>query len=84
MKTYQQGQNYPNLTKKEREAIKELMNDCKIIIKLAEKEKGIAIWDKQDYLKECENKLTDVNVYEKMEGDPATTANKKSAKYWVT
>ena len=32
MQIDEQGQNYPNLTKKEREAMKELMNDCNIII----------------------------------------------------
>ena len=80
LKIYHQGQNYPNLTKKEREAIKELMNDCNIIIKVADKESRIAIWDKQDYLKECENQLNDVNVYEKVEGDPVTAVNKKISK----
>ena len=33
----EQGHNYPNLTKKEREAMKELINDCDIIIKPANK-----------------------------------------------
>ena len=32
-----QGQNYPNLIKKEGEVMKELMNDCIIIIKPADK-----------------------------------------------
>ena len=33
----EQGQSYPNLAKKEREAMKELMSDCNIIIKPADK-----------------------------------------------
>ena len=80
MQIDEQGQNYPNLTKKEREAMKELMNDCDIIIKPASKGSGIVIWDTQDYLRECENQLTDINVYEKVEGDPVTGTNKKIRK----
>ena len=40
--------------------------------------------DKQDYLRDCENYLTDINVYEKVEGDPVTETKKKSTKYWIT
>ena len=43
MQIDEQRQNYPNLTKKEREAMKELMNDCNIIIKPAGKGSGIVI-----------------------------------------
>ena len=74
----EQGQSYPNLTKKEREAMKELMNDCNIIIKPADRGNEIVIWDKQDYLRECENQLTDMNISEKVEGDPVTATNKKN------
>lgn len=70
-------ENYLNLTEKEREAMKELMNDCSNIIKPAYKGSRIVSWGKQDYLRECENQLTDVNVYEKVEGDPARATNKK-------
>ena len=48
------GQNYPNLTKAEREALQDLMYDKNIVIKSADKGNAILIWDKQDYLKECE------------------------------
>ena len=75
MQIDKQGQNYPNLTKKEHEAMKELMNDCNIVIKPTENGSGIVIWDKPDYL-ECENQLTDINVYEKAE-DPVNATNKK-------
>ena len=78
------GQNYPNLTKifskKEHEAVKKLMNGHNIIIKPADKRNGIVTWDKQDYLKKCENQLTDMNVYEKVQGDPATATSKKICK----
>ena len=48
------GQNYPNLTKAEHEALQDLMYDKNIVIKSADKGNAILIWDKQDYLKECE------------------------------
>ena len=80
MQPDEQGQNYLNLTKKEREAMKELMNDCSNIIKPAYKGSRIVTWGKQDYLRECENQLTDVNVYEKVEGYPARATNKKICK----
>ena len=38
MQIDEQGHNYPNLTKKKREAMKELMNDCNIIINQQTKE----------------------------------------------
>ena len=56
--------------------MKELMNDCNIIIKPADKGSRVVIWDKQDYLTECENQLNEVNVYEKVERDPVTATNK--------
>ena len=78
------GQNYPFLTKifnkKEHDAVKKLMNGHNIIIKPADKRNGIVIWDKQDYLKECENQLTDMNVYEKVQGYPVTATSKKICK----
>ena len=57
--------------------MKELMNDCNIVIKPADKGNWIVIMDKQDYLRDCENYLTDINVYEKVEGDPVIETNKK-------
>ena len=41
------------------------MNDCNVIIKPADKRSGVVIWDRQDYLRECENQITDMNAYEK-------------------
>ena len=80
MQLDEQGQSYPNLTKKEGEAMKELMNDCNITIKPADKGSGIVIWNTQDYLRECENQLPDMNVYEKVEAELATARNKKIRK----
>ena len=72
MQIDEQEQNYPNLTKKESVVVKELMNDCNIIIKPADKGSRIVIWDTQDYLRECENQLNYMNVYVKVDGNPQT------------
>ena len=53
LKIDETGQNYPNSTKAEWEAIQDLMYDKNIVIKPADKGSATAIWDKQDYLKEC-------------------------------
>ena len=56
------------------------MNDCNVIIKPADKRSGVVIWDRQDYLRECENQITDMNAYEKVKGDPVTATNKNICK----
>ena len=35
------------------------------------------MWDKKDYLRECENQLSDKNTYEKIENDPLPSTNNK-------
>ena len=70
LKIDEAGQNYPNVTKAEREALQDLMYDKNIIIKPADKGSAIVIWDKQDYLKECELQLGKKSVYEEMTRDP--------------
>ena len=64
------GQNYPNLTKDEREALHDLMYDKNIVFKPADKGSAIVIWDKQDYLKECELQLGNKSAYEEVKRDP--------------
>ena len=64
------GQNYPNLTEAKREALQDLMYDKSIVIKLADKGSAVVIWDKQDYLKECEQQLGNKSVYEEVKRDP--------------
>ena len=53
LKIDETGQNYPNLTRVESEALQDLMYDKNIFIKPADKGSAIVIWDKQDHLKEC-------------------------------
>ena len=69
LKIDETGQNYPNLTKVEREALQDLMYDKNIVIKPADKGSAIVIWEKQDYLKECQLQLGNKSVYEEVERD---------------
>ena len=70
-------QNYPNLTKAECEALQDLMYDKNIVIKPADKGSAIVIWDKQDYLKECELQLGNKSVYEEVKRDPLHSVTQK-------
>ena len=71
------GQNYPNLTKAEREALQDLMYDKNIVIKPADKGSAIVIWDNLDYLKECQPQLGNKSVYEEMKRDPLQNITQK-------
>ena len=51
-------------TEAEGEALQNLMYDKNIAIKPADIESTIVIWDKKDYLKECELQLGNKSVYE--------------------
>ena len=64
------GQNYPNLTEAKRELLQDLIYYKSIVIKAADKGSAVVIWDKQDYLKECELQLGKKSVYEEMTRDP--------------
>ena len=46
------------------------MYDKNIFIKPADKGSAIVIWDKQDYLKECQLQLGNKSVYEEVKRDP--------------
>ena len=61
-------QNYPNLTKAEREVLQDFIFDK--VIKHADKGSAIVIWGKQDYLKECELQFDNKSVYKEMKRDP--------------
>ena len=63
---------YNNLTREERQALRNLQNDHSIVIKEADKGSGVVIWDREDYLKEAHSQLSDENVYQKLEGDITT------------
>ena len=70
MKINEHGMNYSNLRKEERDALHNLSHDDSIIIKPADKGTGIVIWDRSDYLLECQRQLSEQQVYEKIEQNP--------------
>ena len=53
------------------------MYDKNIVIKPADKESAIIIWDKQDYFKECELQLGNKSVYEEVKRDPLQGVTQK-------
>ena len=53
------------------------MYDKNIFIKPADKGSAIVIWDKQDYLKECQLQLGNKSVYEEVKRDPLQDVTQK-------
>ena len=56
-----------NLSKEEWVAMRSLADDRSIVIKKADKGSCIAVWDRNDYLREAEKQLKDQNVYRKLD-----------------
>ena len=73
----EEGHNYPNLSTEERQALNDLMKDKSIIIKSADKGSAIVIWDREDYIKECNTQLNDQNVYKKLSNTCLKDVNSK-------
>ena len=61
---------YNNLTREERSALYNLKNDKNIVIKSADKGFAVAVWDRDDYIKEAEKQLGDKEIYEEVCNDP--------------
>ena len=66
----ERGKNYSNLSEAEQEALKNLRNDETIIIKPADKGSGVVVWDREYYLKEAENHLSNESSYRECFSDP--------------
>ena len=77
MNINEEGNNYPNLSKEERKSLQNLMEDDTIVIKPADKGSAIVIWDKDDYIKECDKQLGDQSVYEPCNDFKPTIINNK-------
>lgn len=71
----------PNLTKEEKIALTELMNDKTIVIKSSDKGGGICIQDSDKYRQEILSQLSDPRVYRKLTSDPTVTFQKKLSLY---
>ena len=52
-----------------------LKNDKTIVIKGADKGSAVAVWNREDYIKEIENKLGDLNIYEEVPNDAKPLMN---------
>ena len=63
---------YSNLTKEERLALSSLRDDTSIIIKEADKDSGVVVWDRKDYLKEAEKHFGDQETYQELLSDPVS------------
>ena len=63
---------YSNLTKEERLALSSLRDDTSIIIKEADKDSGVVVWDRKDYLKEAEKQFGDQETYQELLSDPVS------------
>ena len=59
-----------NLSKEERQAMKNLKEDESIVIVPADKGKCLVVMDKDEYIKKMEDKLSDVSTYKRIEKDP--------------
>ena len=77
LKINEDGKNYPNLSKEESSALQDLMKAKNIIIKPADKGSVIVVRDREDYLKECNEQLSNENIYEKCNEFPAVQLNKE-------
>ena len=60
----------PNISKKERAAIKKLKRDKRIIVTPADKGRCIVIMDRKEYIDKMEEKLRDTTTYVQIEKDP--------------
>ena len=66
---------YDNLTKDERDALYSLKDDPSIIIKDVDKGFAVAVWDREDYLKEAYKQLDERKVYEEVRNNPNVLIN---------
>ena len=57
------------MTKGEIDAVYSLKNDNSIIIKEDDKESTVAVWDRDDYIREARNQLNDKNIYKELTRD---------------
>ena len=58
---------YSNLSQEEWRAIRTLAHDRSIVIKNADNESCIVVWDRADYVREAEKQLSDKKVYQEVQ-----------------
>ncbi len=70
-----------NLAKEEIHALKTLTSDPTLVIKNADKGSGIVVEDKQKYIEDGLEHLSDSSIYEKIDSDPTLPLAKAINKY---
>ena len=55
-----------NLNREEYLTMRSLQNDKSVIIKRADKDSAVVVWDRQDYLKEAKRQLSDSSIYKEV------------------
>ena len=60
---------YSNLSEEEWKAVRSPANDPNIVIKKADEESCVVIWDRGDYIMEAEKQLNDKAVYQDVNFD---------------
>ena len=66
---------FNDLTKEEREALYSLKDDPSNIIKGADKDSVVVVWDREDYLRKAYRQYDDKDVYEQVSDNPSVLAN---------
>ncbi len=72
---------FPNMTRAETQALRELAADPDIVIKNADKGSGIVIEDREKYIADGKEHLEDTNIYEKIDADPTLQLAKAINKF---
>ncbi len=72
---------FPNMTRAETKALRELAADPDIVIKNADKGSGIVIEDRDKYRADGKEHLEDANIYEKIDADPTLQLAKAINKF---
>jgi hypothetical protein len=62
----------PNITKRQLDRLFEIKNDPKIVVKNADKNLGITLWNKADYIKEASKHLDNKDAYIQVRSAPET------------
>ena len=66
-----------NLTRRERQSLKQLRQEADIVIKAADKGSGTVVMNRQNYLDECYRQLNDPTFYKRVNEDPTEGINKR-------
>ena len=66
---------FNNLTEGERHTLYNLKDSKTIVIKGADKDSVVVVWDRQDYIKGAVNQLGDTDIYEEIPNDAKPLIN---------